>query len=154
MSNVLTKETIKSLTAEEALNLNYEDIPESGFKLWPDGTYHVVFNEPEIQDNVGKDKKSRLAIGYKLVEVMELADPEGATPEAEAVNNNGYMLPDGISMFRTDFKDLFVATGTKTPLELCGALKDYHAVITLGHRADKNDPDRIYQSTKAIAPLV
>ena len=64
------------------------------------------------------------------------------------------VLPGGASMFKMDFAEVLKATGQSTILGACEQLQGYHVSLTLGHRADKNDKDRIYQSVKAIAPLV
>lgn len=149
----ITKDALKTLSVEEVLNINLEEVPDAGFKIWPDGTYHVVFAEPKVEE-VGKDKLPRLTIPYVLVEVMELADPESEAVAAESENQLGYMLPGGASMFKMDFSEVLKATGQSTILGACEQLQGYHVSITLGHRADKNDKDRIYQSVKAIAPLV
>ena len=93
----ITKDALKTLSVEEVLNINLEEVPDAGFKIWPDGTYHVVFAEPKVED-VGKDKLPRLTIPYVLVEVMELADPESEAVAAESENQLGYMLPGGASM--------------------------------------------------------
>ena len=149
---MITKEALKSLSLDEVLNINLDEVPDAGFKIWPDGTYHVVFSEPTVEE-VGNEKKPRLTIPYTLVEVLELADPEGETVPAESTGQFGYMLPGGASMFKNDFDEIRVATQTTTILETAGVLGEYHALITLGHRADKTDKERIYQSVKAIKPL-
>lgn len=149
----LSAEALKSLSAEEALNINIDELPEVGFKIWPDGTYNIIFNEPEMTE-VGADKKPRLGIKYVLENVIELADPEATEPAAESVNSLGYMLPVGAANMKADFKDIFEATGSKTILELAQQLEGYKGQITLGHRPDKNDKDRVYQTVKALVPQV
>ena len=149
---MLNKEGLKALSLDEVLNINLDEVPDAGFKIWPDGTYHVVFSEPTVEE-VGNDKKPRLTIPYTLVEVLELADPEGETVSAESTGQFGYMLPAGASMFKNDFDEIRAATETTTILEIAGVLKEYHALITLGHRFDKVDKEKVYQSVKAIKPL-
>ena len=149
---MLNKEGLKALSLDEVLNINLDEVPDAGFKIWPDGTYHVVFGEPTVEE-VGTEKKPRLTIPYSLVEVVELADPEGETVPAESTGQFGYMLPAGASMFKNDFDEIRAATETTTILEIAGILKEYHALITLGHRFDKVDKEKVYQSVKAIKPL-
>ena len=152
MAQVLSREALKTLSLDEVLNINLDEVPNAGFTLWPDGTYNVTFFEPET-DKVGKDEKDRLVIKYVLDEVVELADPSADAMAVGSENQLGYILPIGISNFKTDFDTVRAAMGASTALDVANQLKGYKASITLGHRLDKDDKEKKYQSVKAITPL-
>lgn len=149
--SVKSFDDLKALSIDDALNLNIDEIPELGIKLWPNGTYAITFKAPELK---GEADKKRIVLAFTLDEVGELEDAGAQPPEVGAEHSLGYPLPTGVASLRTDFKEVFAAVGASTPSELLDQLNGYKVIATLGQRPDRTDKTRIYQTVKAIVPQV
>lgn len=149
MSEKVSKDALKGMSIDEAMNLDFDSIPELGFKLWAEGTYIVIFGNPE-SDKVGD--KDVLKVPYTLSEVVELANAGEEAPDIGTESAITYFLPLGVANLKTDFATIREALGASKPSEIMEKIPGYKAALTVGKRGDKNDKTKFYQTIISIDP--
>lgn len=152
----ISKDVLKNMSAEDALNVSIADLPEVGFKPWANGDYKIQFGTPE-QDQIGD--KPVVKVPYTMLEIVEIADEEtGVTPADGAESNITYFLPSGAANIGADFKAIAEANGFSTPLDILQGIAGMQVVITLSTQFKKTDgvvdKSVVYQRVKAINPLM
>lgn len=113
MSNLLKTESLGELTVEEIMDLNVDQIEESGFAMAPVGLYSAMlvgFNIP----NPAEDKEFFEA-QVRLTGVIEVAE-EDEEDAASAIGEDGLQLNDryyqkggwGVAQMRTVWGDVIL----------------------------------------------
>jgi hypothetical protein len=124
-----------------------EDLPE--FKSFPAGAYRVsvTLEGKSVNDKPGVE------MAMKLQEVIELADATDTAPAEGDVSTMLFFLDNefGRGKLKAAVTPIALALGTTTIREAVEACKDVECVVVLGQRADKKDPDKIYQTLKEVA---
>jgi len=156
-----TFEELKNLTTEQALMLTADQLPQSGFALWPEGTYEVSFLEPAVKVNDDSGKTSA-RVPLVLDAVTELADPANSNaPSAGDEHSFVYSIPGGLPSLCADFGPLAGELLGRPPkslnaIEILQALNGTKGSVTLGIRsyADKVTKEKKQQQTIVSATLL
>jgi len=136
MMNDLLDETLDDL----------EDLPS--FEPYPAGAHRVLatFESKEINDNPA------IELAFKLMETMELSDPQDAAPKEGSTASTMFMLNNEFG--RGNLKKCAMPFGQALNLgtlrQIVEEVTDVECIILTGIRKDKNDPDKKYLQVKEI----
>ena len=125
------------------------DLPE--FKVFPAGAYKVAatFTQKKIGDN------DAIELSLKLLEVVELADPQDTPPVAGDVSSTAFMLNNEFGL--GNFKKCAVPFGSALALssmrDIIEGVKDIECMVITSVRTDKKDKDKHYLNVKEIQVL-
>jgi hypothetical protein len=132
----------KSLSLLDKSIDDIEDLP--GFEVPPKGVYTLKMNCAIKEVN----SKAAIETSFEVMEVMELNDP---SEEAEAKIGTKFsvlnFIEKDIAMgkFKEMVAPIAAATGEKNVGKLVSeVIKDLVVVATVGHRKNKEDPDKPY----------
>lgn len=126
-----------------------EDLPS--FEPYPAGTHKCLatFDTKEING------KAAIELSFKMVECLELADPQDKEPAAGDTSNTMFMLDNEFG--RGNLKKCAVPFAESLNLssvrEVIETVKDVECVVITSLRTDKNDPDKKYLQVKEIAVI-
>ena len=140
---------------DDILNSSVEDLVDlKEFKPLPVGTYKMLFDWEKSEQPAG------VRFHLKVVEIMELANQEeAATIEPDAKESFLFMF------FNKDGEDSSLGQGRlkkivnevlkpvfqgDTLVETLDNAKGAEVVVTIKHRKDKQDPDKIYSELKSF----
>lgn len=144
----ITMDALKALDAETALNVAWDDLPELGFKLWPEGTYKCE------AANIGSDEingKPVVKIEFKLEEIIELANADSEQLAAGTTIGFTYFLPIGAANIQNDYGSVGKALGATSVLDFLQKFKGCKVALTVGERKvkDKDTKEvKVYQAIK------
>lgn len=123
-----------------------EDLPE--FKPFPAGAHRVsaTFESKEI------NSKAAIELSFKMIESMELANPQEAAPNAGDTSNTMFMLDNeyGRGNLKKCATPFGVAMGLSSIRDIVEQVTDVECMIITSIRPDKNDPDKKYLQVKEI----
>lgn len=123
-----------------------EDLPE--FKPFEPGAHKVLatFEEKEING------KKAVELAFKLVETLELTDPQG-TPDVPGTEcNMAFFLHNkfGVGNLKKMAKPFAVAFELSTTRQVIKNVDDVECLILTSTKKDKTDPDRLYLNVKEL----
>jgi hypothetical protein len=120
---------------------------DTGFKNYPEGSYKVHIKEVEHFEN----RQVRIK-----TEIIEADEPSAVgkpfTHFINYRNADGSINQYGIADIKRYLEAIY---GKKSPESLTAdtdLLHDKVVLLYLNERADKNDPDKLYQNVKKILP--
>ena len=123
-----------------------EDLPS--FTPFPPGAHRVLasFSAKEINGKAAVD------LEFKMLECLELVNPDEAMPKEGDTSNAMFMLGNewgrgGLKKCATPFG---AALGFTTIREIVEGVQGVECVIITSLRKDKNDPDKQYLQVKEI----
>lgn len=141
----MTDEMNMDSLLDETLD-DLEDLPE--FKPYPAGAHQALatFEQKIINDSAA------IELSFKLVETLELADPQDTMPEQGATASTMFMLNNefGRGNLKKCAMPFGEAMGLTTIREIVEGVKDVECVILTSIRTDKKDPDKKYLNVKEI----
>lgn len=126
-----------------------EDLPS--FAPFSAGTHKCLatFDTKEING------KAVIVLSFKMVECLELADPQDKEPAAGDTSNAMFILDNEFG--RGNLKKCALPFAESLNLssvrEVIETVKDVECVVITSLRADKNDPDKKYLQVKEIAVI-
>jgi hypothetical protein len=123
-----------------------EDLPE--FKPFAPGAHRVLATMEEKEIN----GKQAIELSFKMMETLELADPQDEAPKEGDTSNTMFMLDNeyGRGNLKKCGKPFGDALGLTTLREIVEGVKEVECVIITSVRPDKNDPDKKYLQVKEI----
>jgi hypothetical protein len=126
-----------------------EDLPE--FKPFAAGAHKVAakFESKEING------KPAIELSFTMIETLELADAQEATPKEGDTSNTMFMLDNeygrgNLKKCSAPFAEALGLTSIRDVVEQVQAVE---CVIVSSIRVDKNDPDKKYLNVKEIQVL-
>ena len=123
-----------------------EDLPE--FKPFNPGAHKcsATFAEKEING------KQVVELSLKLIETLELSDPQQEADKPGAESSTIFMLDNeyGRGNLKKCATPFGVALGFSTIRQIVEGVKDAECLILTSIRVDKTDPDRKYLNIKEI----
>jgi len=123
-----------------------EDLPS--FQPFSAGA-HRVLASMELKEINGK---SAIELSFKMLETLELANPNDEPPKANDTANTMFMLDNeyGRGNLKKVATPLGAALGATSIREIVEQTKDIECVILSSVRVDKNDPDKKYLQVKEL----
>lgn len=123
-----------------------EDLPE--FKVFPPGAHRVSVSLEVKEIN----KHPAIELSMKLLETLEMADPQEDPMEPGTECSTAYMMDNkfGQGAFKEVTKAIGASLGTSSLREIVEATKDLECVVITTIRKDKNDPDKKYINIKQL----
>jgi len=146
---MLTRDDISKMSAIEALNVAFDDIPELGFKLAPKGTYKTNISKVEA---VKRGEDDVIVVAHTIGEVIELVNVEETPPEVGTEIQMSYFLPTGIVNLKKDYGSCASTLGCASLPSFLEEFVGKDTVTTFGHyvKKDKETPDgsndKVYQT--------
>ena len=123
-----------------------EDLPS--FAPFPAGAHKVLatFEAKEISG------KPAVELSFKLLETIELVNPDDKEPKEGDTSNTMFMLDNeyGRGNLKKCAAPFGEALGFSTIREIVEGAKDVECIVLTGLRTDKNDPDKKYLQVKEI----
>ena len=123
-----------------------DDLPS--FKPFSPGAHRVLatFGTKEI------NSKAAVTLDFKLIETLELADPQDAMPKEGDESNTMFMLDNefGQGNLKKCAAPFSEALGFTTIREIVEGVKEVECIIITSIRPDRNDPDKKYLQVKEI----
>ena len=150
--DIINREALSDLSIQDLLEVPVDQIEDAaGFALPPKGAY--VLNVACELSTVGGDDNKREAIvmEYEIVETVELQQDSDTPLEAGTKFGSAFMGGQGVQYFKTDYKDVGIALEASTVGELIAAVNGTKVAAVIGHRKDKNDPEKKYPQISNIA---
>lgn len=124
-----------------------DDLPS--FDTPPIGVYlvSVTLEQKKVQD------KDALEAAYTIVETVELSDTAASPPAPGSKFSTLYMLnPFGIGKLKEFCVPFAKHFGTSSIGELVkDKIKDVQCAVKVGHRKDKEDPEKVYPTVKIVS---
>lgn len=124
------------INLDELLDITLDDIEDlPSFDLFPIGTHHCLCSFDTKEAN----GKQAIEFSIKLVETIELANPEDQAPKAGDTNSTLFFLENefGLGAFKRIAKVFAEALNLTSIRDVIEGVKDVEAAITTSKRLDK-----------------
>lgn len=131
------------------LNVTLDDLADlPSFKPFAPGAHRVLatFGQKEVGGKVA------VTLDFKLIETLELADPQDEMPKEGDTSNTMFMLDNefGQGNLKKCATPFGVALNLSTLRDIVEQVKDVECIIITSVRTDKNEPDKKYLQVKEI----
>lgn len=142
--------TLDSLGLDGLLDSTLDDIADlPSFEPFPAGAHRVLVSMEHKEIN----EKPSVELELKMLEVLELADPNTAVAPVEGDTCTlAYFLDNefGLGKFKEVAVPFAAALGVSSLRDVIEQVKDIECVVISNTRPDKKDPERVYMNIKEL----